>query len=86
MIKCRTHNRIFLNDIMAIKVKRKEGETHSSLLFRFGKRIQQSGVLKEAKKRRFRSRPQNRAKRLVSALYREKKRAELEKMRKMGLL
>lgn len=70
---------------MTIKVKRKEGETPSSLLFRFSKRIQQSGVLREVKKRRFYSRPQNRTKRLVSALYREKKRAEFEKMKKMGL-
>ncbi|KKU14685.1 hypothetical protein A3A20_00885 [Candidatus Wolfebacteria bacterium RIFCSPLOWO2_01_FULL_45_19] len=71
---------------MPIKVKRKEGETSSSLIFRFTKRVQHSGVLKESKKRRFHSRSQNRTKRLVSALYRERKKAEMEKMRKMGLL
>lgn len=70
---------------MSIKVKRKEGETPSSLIYRFSKRVQHSGVLKEAKKRRFSSRRQNRAKRLVSALYREKKKAEMERMKKLGL-
>jgi len=71
---------------MSIKVKRKEGETSNSLIFRFTKRVQRSGVLKEAKKRRFHSRSQNRAKRLFSALYREKKKAEVEKLKKLGLL
>jgi small subunit ribosomal protein S21 len=71
---------------MAIKVQRKEGESINSLIFRFTKRVQHSGVLREVKKRRFYDRPQNRAKRLLSALYRERRKAEMERMRKMGLL
>lgn len=71
---------------MVIKVQRKEGESINSLVFRFTKRVQHSGILREAKKRRFHDRPQNRRKRLLSALYRERRKAELEKMRKLGLL
>ena len=67
-------------------VKRRENETVSSLLYRFSKKVQQSGVLKEAKKRRFRARPQNKTKRKASALYRSLKRTERERLKKLGLV
>ncbi|MBI3045975.1 MAG: 30S ribosomal protein S21 [Candidatus Harrisonbacteria bacterium] len=67
-------------------VRKKEGETTGSLLYRFSKKIQQSGVLKEAKKRRFRARPKNRLKRKIAALYRVEKQKEVEKAKKLGLL
>jgi len=67
-------------------VRKKEGETTGSLLYRFSKKIQQGGVLKEAKRRRFRGRPQNRLKRKIAALYRVEKQKEVEKAKKMGLL
>ncbi|MEW5805318.1 MAG: hypothetical protein AB1721_01115 [Patescibacteria group bacterium] len=38
---------------MAIVVKRKEGETESSFLYRASKRIQKSGILLEARRNRF---------------------------------
>jgi len=71
---------------MAVEVKRKEGETASSMIFRFTKRVQQSGVLREAKKRRFRGRVPNDTKRKMSAMHRLKKKAEFEKAKKQGLL
>jgi len=69
-----------------MQVRKKEGETFGSLLYRFSKKVQQSGVLKEAKKRRFRSRPQNRNKRKLAAMYRENKMRETEKAKKLGLM
>lgn len=57
-----------------------------ALVYRFTKKVQQSGVLKEARRRRFHRRQPNRAKRLVSALHRETKRREIEKQKKLGLL
>ena len=57
-----------------------------ALVYRFTKKVQQSGVLKEARKRRFHRRQPNRAKRLVSALHRETKKKEIERARKLGLL
>ena len=71
---------------MALEVKRKEGESVSAFLYRFSKKIQQSGVLREAKKRKTKKRGVNRNKRRVSAIYREGKRKEVAKARKMGLI
>ncbi len=69
-----------------MELKRKEGESVSSFLYRFNKKIQQSGVLREAKKRRFHRRPINRLKRKLSALHREDKTREREVAKKLGLL
>ncbi len=67
-----------------MEVRKKEGENPNSLIFRFLKRIQQTGVLRESKKRRFRARPINRLKRKLSALHREQKKVEYEKAKKLG--
>ncbi|MBI4094214.1 MAG: 30S ribosomal protein S21 [Candidatus Liptonbacteria bacterium] len=69
-----------------ITVKQRQNESSSMLLYRFTKRVKQSGILKEAKKRRFRARPQNRRKRLLSALHRARKRATIERLRRHGEL
>ncbi|OGY97660.1 MAG: hypothetical protein A3A43_01705 [Candidatus Liptonbacteria bacterium RIFCSPLOWO2_01_FULL_56_20] len=69
-----------------IEVKKREGESTGSLLFRFSKRVRQSGVLAEARRRRFRSRPLNRRKRRLSAIYRAKKRSEMVRLKKLGLV
>ena len=69
-----------------MQVRKKEGETIGSLMYRFSKKVQQSGILREAKKRRFRGRPQNRNKRKLAAMYRDEKKKEVMKARKMGLM
>lgn len=69
---------------MPIYIKKKEGESASAFLYRFSKKVQQSGVLKEAKKRRGRGRMLSKTKRKAAALYREGKRKEVEKAKKMG--
>ena len=66
-------------------IKRKDGESIGSLLYRFTKGMQRSGILREAKKRKHHSRPVSRAKRKLSAIHRETKKKEMERMRKMGL-
>lgn len=71
---------------MAIEVKKKEGEAASSLFFRFSKKVRQSGVLAEARKRRFTARGGNRRKRRISAVYRAGKRREITRLKKLGLL
>lgn len=68
-----------------IKVSKKEGESASSLIYRFTKRVQQTGVLREAKKRRFFSRSESKLKRKLSALHRFAKRAEMVEQKKWGL-
>ncbi|PIP15609.1 MAG: hypothetical protein CO003_01720 [Candidatus Portnoybacteria bacterium CG_4_8_14_3_um_filter_44_15] len=71
---------------MSIEVKRKEGETTRSLLRRFTRRIQQSGVLIRARKSRFLEKEKSRRERRESALRRNKIILEKDKLRKMGLL
>ncbi|MCR4275349.1 MAG: bS21 family ribosomal protein [Candidatus Wolfebacteria bacterium] len=69
---------------MAISVKRREGESASSFLYRFTKKMQQSGVLREAKKRRFTHRNINKNKRKASALYKSQKMKEVLAAKKLG--
>ncbi len=69
----------------SIEIRKKEGETAANLLFRFGKKVRQSGVLVEVRKRQFHRRPINRRKRRLSAQYRERKKAEYVRLKKLGL-
>ncbi|MDP3881244.1 MAG: 30S ribosomal protein S21 [bacterium] len=66
-------------------IKKRDNESSSSLLFRFNKRVKQSGLLKEARKRRFAARPVTKRSRLISALHREEKKVEHARKRKMGI-
>ena len=67
-----------------IEIKKKEGESTNAFIYRFTKKIQQSGVLKEAKKRRFSDRKLNKRSKKDSAIYRSKRKTEIEKERKLG--
>jgi ribosomal protein S21 len=68
-----------------IEVKRKEGESASSLLYRFSRRVQQSGVIIDVRRRRFYKRKTSSAKQKVSALHRIIKQREYERKKKFGL-
>ena len=67
-------------------VKRKENETIESLLRRFAKKVQQNGVLINARKVMFKEKTPSRAKRRQSAIYRGKMRVQREKLIKLGLI
>lgn len=71
---------------MVIEVKRRERENPRSLLRRFTRRIQQSGLLIRARKARFREKERTKRERRTSALRRTRIGKEKEKLRKMGLL
>lgn len=71
---------------MGIEVRKKDRETTRSLLRRFSRRIQQSGVLIRARKARFIEKEKSKGERRTSALRRNKIGKEKEKLRKMGLL
>lgn len=71
---------------MAIEVKKRNRETTTSLLRRFSRRVQQSGILLEARKHRFHKRlPSKRAKK-DSALRREQIKTIRDNLIKQGLL
>lgn len=67
-----------------IEVKRKKGETFESLLRRFQRRQQQSGVMLEIRKKRFRKPAKNKNQVRESALRRETKKAEYQYLYKTG--
>lgn len=69
---------------MTLNVKKREGESVNTLIYRFGRKVQQSGILREAKKRRFYERNVNRNVRRRSALHKDKRKQEIEKSKKMG--
>ncbi len=69
---------------MAISVRKKEGESTSSLIYRFVKKVQQGGVLREAKKRRFTSRQPNATSVKGSRMYKMKRSSDIERARKLG--
>ena len=69
---------------MPIEVRKRKNENASAFIYRFNKRVQQSGVLKEVRKRRTSGRSENRLKRRKRALYRITKQADIAKQRKQG--
>ena len=71
---------------MAIEARRREGEAPTALLYNFTRKVKRSGILKEVRKRKFRAPAVSRIKRRASAVHREAKKAEVERLKKLGLL
>ena len=69
-----------------VEVRRKEGESVESLLRRFTKRVQQSGVLLRAKRARFFESPKTKREVREDAIRRKSIRDRKEYLRKIGKL
>ncbi len=69
-----------------VEVKRKKGETFDALLRRFQRRMQQSGVSLDVRRKRFHTRAANKNRTREGALRREVKRNEYEYLSKTGQL
>lgn len=67
-----------------IEVKKKDRETSESLIRRFTRRVQQSGVLVHARKTRFRVEEKSRKKVREAAMYRAKVKKLVDNLKKMG--
>ncbi len=67
-----------------IEVKKKDKETSESLIRRFSRRVQQSGVLMRARKVRFRNEEKSKSEKRDEALYKIKIRKEIDKLKKLG--
>jgi len=67
-----------------IQVKKKDRETSESLIRRFSRRVQQSGVLLSVRKGRFYKKDKSRRQVRESAQYRAKVKKEVDKLKKMG--
>ena len=71
---------------MGIQVNKKSGESASAVMYNFTKRIKRSGVLKEARNRRFKTRRISRLKRRLSAIHKAEKKSDIERQKKLGLI
>ncbi len=69
-----------------IEVKKKDNESIGSLLRRFSKKVQQSGLLLQARSSRFKDKNLSRTERRKTALRRNEITTEKEKLRKFGKL
>lgn len=69
-----------------IEVKRKEGESVDSLIRRFSKKVQQSGLIIRTKKRQHFVAPLSKGEQRVGALRRQNIRERKEYLRKTGQL
>ncbi len=69
---------------MALEIKKQERESIQSLIYRFNKSVQHSGILMRARKIRFRQREKSRDMRKRAALRREELKKEYEKIQKLG--
>ncbi len=71
---------------MAVEVRKKDKESTGSLLRRFSRRVQQSGVLLHARRGRFFQKDKTKRQQKASALRREQLRSQRKELIKLGLL
>lgn len=69
-----------------VEVKKRENESSEALVRRFKRRVQQSGVLFRARKRRFRVRKRNKRQQKLDAMRRAEIKQERDLLRKLGKL
>jgi len=67
-----------------IEVKKNPNENNSSILRRFSRRIQESGIIRKVKGTRYNLREESKLKVKKSALKRLARRAEIEHLKKLG--
>lgn len=71
---------------MSLKVEKQGKESAQSIVRRFTLKLRRSGVLFEARKRQFQTKPKSDKLKKRSALRREEKKKEYLRMKKMGEL
>jgi hypothetical protein len=67
-----------------IEVKKKDRESSESLIRRFSRKVQQSGVLVQARKARFRKDEKSKREMREGAMYKIKVKKVVDKLKKMG--
>ncbi len=71
---------------MALEVQKKDRENNNSLVHRFTRSVIQSGIIKEARSRRFRIRPLSKNAKKKAALRKVRAKIEYDKKLRMGQL
>ncbi len=69
---------------IVIAVKKNPNENNSSILRRFTRKMQESGIVRKVKKDRYNVREESKLKKKRSAIKRMGRRKEIEKLKKLG--
>jgi len=69
---------------VVIEVRKNPNENNGSVLRRFSRRIQESGIIRHVKGSRYNIRKESKLKAKKSALKKIERRKEIEKLRKLG--
>lgn len=67
-----------------VELKKNEHENATNLIRRFTRKIQESGIIIKVKKNRYNERPMSKLSEKVVAIRRIARRAEVEKLKKLG--
>lgn len=67
-----------------VEVKRKDNESYESMLRRFSRKVQQSGVLLRARRQRFYTKPKSKNLQRAEAIKRAELREQREELKKLG--
>ncbi|MBU0999024.1 hypothetical protein KKG24_01810 [Patescibacteria group bacterium] len=67
-----------------IEVRKNPNENNASVLRRFSRRIQESGIIRKVKSSRYNLRKESKLKTKKSALKKIERRKEIEKLKKLG--
>jgi ribosomal protein S21 len=67
-----------------VEIKKNEHENATNLIRRFTRKIQESGIIIKVKKNRYNERPMSKLSEKVVAIRRIARRAEVEKLKKLG--
>lgn len=71
---------------MTLEIRRQERDSSQTLVYRFTKAMQKSGVLLRKRESRYRRRPKSEQAKKVSALRRERAKRAYERLAKLGRL
>ncbi|MDI6882958.1 MAG: 30S ribosomal protein S21 [Patescibacteria group bacterium] len=71
---------------MPLRVQKQNRESSQNVIRRFSQKIRQSGILLEVRKRQFKGKKKSEQLKKRSALRREEKKREYEKLKKLGKL
>lgn len=69
---------------VVIQVTKNPNENNASILRRFSRRIQESGIIRNVKKNRYNTRQESKLKLKRSALKKMDRRKEIERLKKLG--
>ena len=69
---------------VVIEVKKNQNENNASVLRRFSRKVQESSIIPKVKNNRYNERKESKVKTKKATLKRILRRAEIEKLRKLG--